>query len=174
MTVLGKGPSIMMGSTMVMDNLCPAPLTLEKVTRCLVSLILTCSYTPSTQKFYFIIQPPTRQNPCVYSGLFTAQAWLLRSCAACNDLSFFGSGVCLHAHLLCWQAIHCQAEGGAGAGAGGNGSGTGEGRLYVPPSMHMLNNTCSRKECRDGRVGWTLCCSKSFESLRTNGTSEPQ
>jgi hypothetical protein len=49
MTVLGKGPLIPMG-TMVMA----APLTLEKVTRCPVSLILTCSYTPLKQKFYFI------------------------------------------------------------------------------------------------------------------------
>jgi hypothetical protein len=53
MTVLRKGPLIPMG-TMVMGNLYPAALTLEKVTRCPVSLILTCSYTPSEQKFYFI------------------------------------------------------------------------------------------------------------------------
>jgi hypothetical protein len=35
-----------------------------------------------------------------------------------------------------------------------------------PPSMHTLNNTCSRKECHDGRVEWTLCCTKRFVSLR--------
>jgi hypothetical protein len=46
MTVLGKGSLILMG-TMVMGNLYLAPPTLEKVTRCPVSLILTRSYRRS-------------------------------------------------------------------------------------------------------------------------------
>jgi hypothetical protein len=54
MTAQGKGPSILMG-TMVMDNLYTALPTLEKVTRCPVSLILTRSYCTGHQGENFIL-----------------------------------------------------------------------------------------------------------------------
>ena len=46
MTVLGKGPLMLMG-IMVMGYVYPAPLTLEKVMRCPVLLVLTWCYGQS-------------------------------------------------------------------------------------------------------------------------------